>query len=154
MYEIASKWATYRVESSKLCWFWLFLKFLIEGIFMQVGYVVLYVNDSQACIDFWTNQVGMRLVNQESVCEHIVAKVGFKDQDFAFELVPLEMMKDNPNNLDLATPSICFYVQDVESEHQKLKSNNVTCIDVNEHFGRKGFAFSDNEGRWFAVQQA
>lgn len=121
---------------------------------MQVGYVVLYVNDSQACIDFWTNQVGMRLVNQESVGDHIVAKVGFNDQDFAFELVPLEMMKDNPNNLDLATPSICFYVQDVESEHQKLKSNNVTCIDVNEHFGRKGFAFSDNEGRWFAVQQA
>ena len=121
---------------------------------MKVGYVVLYVNDTNACLDFWTNQVGMQLINQNAVGEHNVAKVGFKDQDFAFELVPLAMMKDNPNNLDLATPSICFYVKDVESEHHRLKNNKVTCINVNENFGRKGFAFSDNEGRWFAVQQA
>ena len=121
---------------------------------MKVGYVVLYVNDSKSCIDFWTNQVGMQLINQNNVVDLIVAKVGFKDQDFAFELVPLAMMKDNPNNLDLATPSICFYVKDAEAEHQRLKNNNVNCIDVNEHFGRKVFAFSDNEERWFAVQQA
>ena len=121
---------------------------------MKVGYVVLYVNDTKACLDFWTNQVGMTLINKNEVGDNIVAKVGFKDQDFAFELVPLAMMKDNPNNLDLASPSICFYVKDVESEHKRLKDNNVTNTDVNEHFGRKGFAFSDNEGRWFAVQQA
>ena len=37
-------------------------------------------------------------------------KVGFDNQDFSFELVPLELMKDNPDGLDLATPSIAFHV--------------------------------------------
>ena len=26
---------------------------------MEVGYVVLYVNDAEACRDFWVEQVGM-----------------------------------------------------------------------------------------------
>ena len=121
---------------------------------MKVGYVVLYVNDTNACVNFWTNQVGMQLRESNQIGDHLIAKVGFEEQDFALELVPLAMMKDNPHDLDLATPSMCFYVQDAESEHKRLINNKVNCIDVNENFGRKGFAFSDNEERWFAVQQA
>ena len=120
---------------------------------MNVGYVVLYVNDTNACIDFWTNQVGMQLLNKNVMGENTIAKVGFKDQNFSFELVPLAMMKDNPNKLDLATPSICFYVKDIESEHKRLKNNKVTNTDISDHFGRRSFAFSDNEGKWFAVQE-
>ena len=37
-----------------------------------------------------------------------IVHVGFADQPFAFELVPLALMKDNPDGLDLATPSIAF----------------------------------------------
>lgn len=85
---------------------------------MRVGYVVLYVDDPSACLKFWTEQVGMIEKSRTQAGSFSIAQVGFADQDFAFELVPLELMKDNPDGLDLATPS---------------------------------FAFSDNEGRWFAV---
>ncbi len=53
---------------------------------MKVGYVVLYVDDAEACLRFWIEQVG------------------FTDQDVSFELVPLALTKDNTDGLGLATP--------------------------------------------------
>ena len=54
-----------------------------------------------------------------------IAQVGFADQPFAFELVPLELMKDNPDGLDLATPSIAFTVDDLEATHDALVGRGV-----------------------------
>ena len=67
------------------------------------------------------------------------------------ELVPLELMKDNPDGLDLATPSIAFHVDDLEATHADLVERGVQATDVGEHEGTPSFAFSDPEGRWFAV---
>ena len=75
---------------------------------MKVGYVVLYVNDSEACRRFWVEQVGMVEKRRYEADAFTIVQVGFADQTFAFELVPLAVMKDNPDNLDLATPSIAF----------------------------------------------
>ena len=80
---------------------------------MKVGYVVLYVNDAEACRRFWTEQVGMVEKGRKAAGPFSIVKVGFADQAFAFELVPLELMKENPSGLDLATPSIAFHVDDL-----------------------------------------
>ena len=118
---------------------------------MKVGYVVLYVNDSEACSRFWVEQVGMVEKRRNDVGGFTIAQVGFADQPFAFELVPLELMKDNPDNLDLATPSIGFNVDDLEAARAALVERGVQATDLGEHGGTPSFAFSDNEGRWFAV---
>ena len=75
---------------------------------MKVGYVVLYVNDTEACRRFWVEQIGMVEKRRNAAGTFTIVQVGFVDQPFAFELVPLELMKDNPDGLDLATPSIAF----------------------------------------------
>jgi hypothetical protein len=85
------------------------------------------------------------------VGDFTISQVGFPDQPFAFELVPLEMMKDNPDGLDLATPSICFQVDDLEAERANLVDRGVQATEVGEHEGTRNFAFADPEGRWFAV---
>jgi hypothetical protein len=77
--------------------------------------------------------------------------VGFPEEDFAFELVPLEMMKENPDGLDLATPSVCFHVPDLGAARAELVSKGVQASEGSEHRGMANFAFSDPEGRWFAV---
>jgi lactoylglutathione lyase len=118
---------------------------------MKVAYVVLYVNDAEACRRFWVEQVGMVEKQRTAVGGFSIAQVGFADQPFAFELVPLEMMKDNPDGLDLATPSIAFHVDDLEATHARLVGGGVQASDVGEHQGVRSFAFSDPEGRWFAV---
>ena len=118
---------------------------------MKIGYVVLYVNDPAACLNFWVDKVGMVEKSRKQAGEFSIVKVGFADQDASFELVPLELMKDNPSGLDLATPSIAFNVSDLESAHAKLIANGVQAIEPGNHPGIPSFAFSDNEGRWFAV---
>jgi lactoylglutathione lyase len=118
---------------------------------MQVAYVVLYVNDSEVCRTFWIEKIGMVEKRRAAAGPFTIARVGFADQPFAFELVPLELMKDNPDGLDLATPSIALQVDDLDATHAALVERGVQATEVGEHAGTRSFAFSDPEGRWFAV---
>lgn len=118
---------------------------------MRVGYVVLYVKDPSACLKFWTEQIGMVEKDIQQAGDFSISKVGFADQSFSLELVPLELMKENPDGLDLATPSMAFHVEDLESTREKFISAGITVSEIADHGGTNAFAFSDNEGRWFAV---
>jgi len=118
---------------------------------MKVGYVVIYVRDAETCRRFWVDQVGMIEQKRTEAGGLTIAQVGFADQPFAFELVPLELMKNNPDGLDLATPSICFHVDDLEVTRAALVARGVQATEVGAHHGIRSFAFSDPEGRWFAV---
>lgn len=118
---------------------------------MKVKYVVLYVNDAAACRSFWVDRIGMVEKASTDAGGVTISQVGFADQSFAFELVPLELMRDNPDGLDLATPSIAFQVEDLQVTHRDLAARGVQVTDVGDHSGTPSFAFSDNEGRWFAV---
>ena len=118
---------------------------------MKVGYVVLYVTDEAACLRFWTEQVGMVEKQRNEAGPFTIVQVGFSDQDFALELVPLALMEDNPDDLDLATPSIAFRVDDLAGTRAALVAKGVQATELGEHSGIASFAFSDNEGRWFAV---
>ena len=118
---------------------------------MKVRYVVLYVNDAEACRRFWVDDIGMVEKRRSEAGGFTIVQVGFADQPFAFELVPLALMQDNPDNLDLATPSIAFQVDDLDAAHARLVGRGVQATDVGEHEGTPSFAFSDPEGHWFAV---
>ena len=118
---------------------------------MRVRYVVIYVEDAEVCRRFWIEQVGMVEKHRTEAGDFTVVQVGFADQPFAFELVPLAMMADNPYGLDLATPSIALQADDLEAAHAQLVDSGVTVMDIGEHSGVRSFAFSDPEGRWFAV---
>lgn len=118
---------------------------------MKVGYVVLYCQDAEAARRFWIDQVGMIEKQRAEAAGHVIAKVGFAGQDFAFELVPLALMADNPHGLDLTTPSICFSVADLEATRAQLLQGGVQVSEIGEHSGVRSFAFADPEGHWFAV---
>lgn len=118
---------------------------------MSVAYVVLYVDDAALCRQFWIEQLGMVQKSVTEVAGHQVMRVGFADQPFCFELVPLALMVDNPDGLDLATPSVCFSVEDLEATRAHLIAAGVEVSEIVAHGGRDTFGFSDPEGRWFAV---
>ena len=120
---------------------------------MQVGYVVLYVDDAEACRAFWVERIGMVEKQRSDAGGHAIIQVGFEDQPFAFELVPLALMQDNPDGLDLATPSIALHVDDLAAAHATLAGRGVQVSDIGDHGGTTSFAFADPEDRWFAVIQ-
>lgn len=118
---------------------------------MKLGYVVLYVNNPEDSLKFWIERVGMVEKGSKQAGPFSIVKVGFVDQDFSLELVPLELMKNNPSNLDLATPSIAFYVSALSKVRSALIEKGVHVSEISDHGGNQSFAFSDNEARWFAV---
>ncbi|MFM5905024.1 MAG: VOC family protein [Micrococcales bacterium] len=118
---------------------------------MRVGYVVLYVENPDACLAFWTEKVGMVEKSRKQAGDFAIVQVGFSDQNFGFELVPLALMKDNPHGLDLATPSIAFNSDDLAGTRERLVAAGVTATEIGDQGGVTAFAFPDNEGRWFAV---
>ncbi len=118
---------------------------------LRVRYVVLYVADAEVCRRFWVDQVGMVEKDRKEFGGFSIVQVGFADQPFAFELVPLALMADNPDGLDLATPSVALHADDLEAARAQLLERGVTTMDIGEHGGVRSFAFSDPEGRWFAV---
>ena len=118
---------------------------------MRVGYVVLYVTDPGACLKFWTEQVGMVEKGAKPAGEFSIVEVGFADQAFSLELVPLALMADNPHGLDLATPSMAFRVDDLAATREQFLAAGVQATEIGDQGGVNAFAFSDNEGRWFAV---
>src|SRR6188472_1921166 len=115
----------------------------LRGSLVKVGYVVLYVNDAEACRRFWVERIGMVEKRRTQAGDFTIVQVGFADQPFAFELVPLELMRDNPDGLDLAMPSIAFHVADLEATRATLIERGVQTSDVGEHGGTPSFAFSD-----------
>jgi len=118
---------------------------------MHVAYVVLYVENQEACLNFWTNSFGMVVKSQRPAGEFSVIQIGFPTQEFNIELVPLALMQQHEHGLDLATPSMAFRVPDLVASHGELRDKGVTTSDINEQAGIPSFAFCDNEGRWFAV---
>jgi len=118
---------------------------------MQVGYVVLYIHDAERCARFWVEQVGMVEKGRIAAGPFSVIDVGFADQSFGFQLVPLEMMRDNPDGLDLATPSIAFRTADLDATHAALRARGIDTTGITDAHGPRSFAFPDPEGRWFAV---
>ena len=121
---------------------------------MKIGYVVLYVNDPDASFKFWTENLGMQEKGRKEAGPFSIVRVGFPDQDFSFELVPMDLMKNNPDNLDLANPSIAFYVPNLEEVRNNLLGKGVKATEIMDRGGISSFAFIDNEDRGFAVLEA
>lgn len=120
---------------------------------MKVGYVVLYVKDPVTSLNFWIEKLGMVEKGSKQAGPSSIVRIGFAEQDFSFELVPLDLMQNNPAGLNLGTPSIAFYVEDLVASREKFVSQGVNCSEIADHGGINSFAFSDNEDRWFAVLQ-
>ena len=104
---------------------------------MKVGYVVLYVNDAEACRRFWVEQIGMveKRRSEAGTLHDCAGRV--RRPAVRVQLVPIELMKDNPDGLDLATPSIAFTVDDLEVAHAALSGRGVQATDVGEHEGTR-----------------
>src|SRR5689334_13191805 len=97
---------------------------------MKVAYVVLDVNDAERCRVFWIDRVGMVDKRRYDAGGTTIVQVGFADQPFAFELVPLALMQDNPDGLDLATPSIALQVDDLAAARADFVARGVEATDI------------------------
>lgn len=120
---------------------------------MDLGYVVLYMNDTEAAKNFWVEKVGFELKKEVNAGELNVYTVGAKDAITNIELVPLALMENNPMDINTGTPSMAFYTADLKAEHARLTENGVNATEIMEHQGMTVFTFFDEENQAFAMLQ-
>ncbi len=120
---------------------------------VQIGYVVLYLEDTLAGAKFWQDNFDFVVKNEVEAGEHKVITVGAQDGQTKFELVPLALMENNPFNINLEIPSICLLTDDLESTHASLTEGGANVTEIADHGGKNTFAIIDSEGNAFAIAQ-
>ena len=124
-------------------------------MFKSLGQVIIYVKDQEIAKNFWLEKAGF----------HLVSELEFGPGMKAIEIAP---QKDVPTTLvlhnkdiiakmqpelNLGTPSLMFYCENLEGLYEKLKNSGVTVGDLVTMPTARVFNFSDDEGNYFAVRE-
>lgn len=116
---------------------------------------MLYVNDTEAAMTFWTEKMGFVITDQAD-------SEGFKSFEVApsldsatkFGIHNKDMVAQANPGMNVGFPSLLFEADDLEAEYKILTENGVATNLIMEYQGMVHFTFQDNEGNYIAVRQS
>lgn len=116
---------------------------------------MLYVNDTEAAMTFWTEKMGFIITDQAD-------SEGFKSFEVApsldsatkFGIHNKDMVAQANPGMNVGFPSLLFEADDLEAEYKILTENGVATNPIMEYQGMVHFTFQDNEGNYIAVRQS
>lgn len=116
---------------------------------------MLYVNDTEAAMTFWTEKMGFVITDQAD-------SEGFKSFEVApsldsvtkFGIHNKDMVAQANPGMNVDFPSLLFEADDLEAEYKILTENGVATNPIMEYQGMVHFTFQDNEGNYIAVRQS
>lgn len=113
---------------------------------------MLYVTDTKAAMEFWTEKMGFALLKTEDFGEAVSYEIApSTDSATKFGIHDKEWVaKANPG-MNVGFPSLLFEADDLEAEYDKLTAAGVTTNPIMEYQGMVHFTFADNEGNYIAV---
>ncbi|AGK53237.1 VOC family protein [Bacillus sp. 1NLA3E] len=121
----------------------------------KLGQIMLYVNNQEEILKFWTEKVGFILVSEEDNGEGLkwfeIAPT--KEAETSFVLHNKELIAKMHPELNLNTPSLMFYSEDVDKLYQDFLDKNIKVGEMVNMPNGKVFNFADNEDNYFAVME-
>ncbi|HET7628008.1 MAG TPA: VOC family protein [Bacillales bacterium] len=124
-------------------------------MFSKLGQVMLYVNNQDKAVQFWTEKAGFQVMAEENNGQGMrwIEIAPNKDAETSIILHNKEWVAKMSPELNLGTPSLMFFTENVDELHDRLSRNNVKVGEiVNMPFGRV-FNFADDEENYFAVKE-
>lgn len=120
-----------------------------------LGQVMVYVNNQDEAVKFWTEKVGFTVISEESNGEGIrwIEIAPQKNSQTSIVLHNKEIVAKMGAGINLETPSLLFFTENIEELYAKLSKNNVTVGEVVHMPLGKTFNFADYEGNYFAVAE-
>lgn len=125
-----------------------------RGLFMikQIGQVMIYVNDQDAGVKFWTEKIGFVVVDErEEEGIRTIEIAPTKDAQTTFVLHNKEIIAKMHPELNLGTPSIMFYADHIEDLYQDFQEKGVIVGDLIMMPMGRVFNFADHEDNYFAL---
>lgn len=118
-----------------------------------VGQIMLYVNNQDEALKFWTEKAGFSVISEENNGQgmkwFVIAPT--KDAQTSIVLHNKELVAKMSPEVNLETPSLLFFSQNLDQLYKDFSDKNITVGEiVNVPEGRV-FNFADNEENYFAV---
>ena len=121
-------------------------------VIQRIGQIMLYVNDQDTAVKFWTEKVGFKVIAEHA--EEVMRWIEIaptKNAETSFVLHNKELIAKMQPELNLATPSLMFYANNLEQMYEDYKAKGITVGDLVEMPMGKVFNFADDENNYFAV---
>lgn len=118
----------------------------------RVGQIMLYVNDQDKAVEFWTEKLGFRVIHEENNGMRYI-EVAPANAETSIVLHDKAFIAKMSPELNLGTPSLMFFSDDLDKLYSDLANKNVKVGElVTLPFGRV-FNFADDEENYFAVTE-
>ncbi|MGC4376554.1 VOC family protein [Fictibacillus sp. Mic-4] len=121
----------------------------------QVGQIMLYVNDQDGAVNFWTEKVGFSVISDENNGQGMrwIEIAPTKEAETSIILHNKELVAKMQPELNLGTPSLMFFTENLDKLYNDLASKNVTVGEIVNMPSGRVFNFADNENNYFAVME-
>ena len=123
-------------------------------MFSQLGQVMLYVNNQDEAVKFWTEKLGFTIVDEEDNGQMRWIEISpVKGAETSIILHDKEFVAKMSPGLNLGTPSLMFFTENLDQLHTDLSNKNITVGEIVTMPSGKVFNFADNEENYFAVME-
>jgi lactoylglutathione lyase len=124
-------------------------------MFSKVGQIMLYVNNQDEALNFWTKQLGFTVISEENNGQGMrwIEIVPKKGAETSIILHNKEFVAKMSPGLNLDTPSLMFFSENLEQLHGDLLNKNITVGEIVNMPSGRVFNFADNEENYFAVME-
>ncbi|EFM12170.1 Glyoxalase/bleomycin resistance protein/dioxygenase [Paenibacillus curdlanolyticus YK9] len=121
----------------------------------QIGQIMLYVNDQDLAKRFWTEKAGFVVVSEEDNGQgfRYIEIAPVKGAQTTFVLHNKQFIAQMQPELNLGTPSIMLFTDELDSLYQSFKEKDITVGDLVSIPGGRVFNFADDENNYFAVME-
>lgn len=121
----------------------------------KVGQIMLYVNDQDQAVEFWTETVGFQVISEEDNGQGFrwIEIAPAKDSETSIILHNKEFVAKMSPGLNLGTPSLMFFSENLEELHSDLSGKNITVGEIVHMPSGRVFNFADREENYFAVME-
>lgn len=122
-------------------------------MFSKVGQVMLYVNNQDESLAFWTEVAGFHIVDEVNLDEGMrwIEIAPTADSQTSIILHDKEFVERMSAGVNLGTPSLMFFTENLDQLYADLAGKHVTVGEIVEMPTGRVFNFADNEGNYFAV---
>ncbi|EAE1272523.1 VOC family protein [Listeria monocytogenes] len=119
----------------------------------KIGQVMLYVENQAAVRDFWVEKLDFVVVSEEVVNGEIqwIEIAPTKGVETTFVLQNKKKVAEMNPEMNLGTPSILLFGNNVAELYEEYKDKGITVVDLVDLPMGRVFNFSDNEGNYFAI---
>lgn len=116
---------------------------------------MLYVNNQDEALKFWTEKVGFSLISEEGNGEGFrwMEIAPTKEAETSIILHNKELIAKMEPELNLNTPSLMFFSEDLDQLYKDFSDKNITVGELVSMPGGRVFNFADDEGNYFAVME-